>query len=186
MMQTLYGSFTLFRARGDQIERFGFAAFGLTVVPYILMSIMSLCGALLVPDYQALHVVRSYELDEAVLLGGHADGALGRAVQRQDEYKQTPADNPSQNKSHTDTEARDDSKAENTASEELLSNELRTIENVMPLQDFPYTFYESQGGERWGRRTFFVCCYIVPLVFAAIHLGIIGGMTHFRGGTGLQ
>ena len=81
IVQTIYASITLYRARGDQIQRYGYAAFGLTVLPYLIMSIMNLLATSLVPDYTSLYIVRSLELDEAITLGAQVDGAVGRIVQ---------------------------------------------------------------------------------------------------------
>ena len=33
IVQVIYASITVYRARGDQIDRFGYAAFGFTVLP---------------------------------------------------------------------------------------------------------------------------------------------------------
>jgi hypothetical protein len=41
IVQTIYAGVTLYRTRGDQLDRFGFAAFGLTVTPYLVMSIIN-------------------------------------------------------------------------------------------------------------------------------------------------
>ncbi|OAL43974.1 hypothetical protein IQ07DRAFT_260839 [Pyrenochaeta sp. DS3sAY3a] len=46
LAQSAYALTTLYRARGDQIAQFGFAAFGLTVAPYAVMSIVNLLGNL--------------------------------------------------------------------------------------------------------------------------------------------
>ena len=50
---------------GDQIQRYGYAAFGLTVAPYLLMSIVNLLGTMLTPDYPCLYLVSSEVMDEA-------------------------------------------------------------------------------------------------------------------------
>jgi hypothetical protein len=41
IFQTVSAGWTLYKASGDQIDQFGFAAFGLTVTPYLLMSIIN-------------------------------------------------------------------------------------------------------------------------------------------------
>jgi hypothetical protein len=53
-VQALFTSITLYRSRGDQIDRYGFAAFGLTVAPYAVMSIINLIGSAIVPSYPAM------------------------------------------------------------------------------------------------------------------------------------
>ena len=65
IFQTVYASATLYRTKGDQIERYGYAAFGLTVAPYLVMSIINLTGAVLTPDYPTLYMVESDIMGEA-------------------------------------------------------------------------------------------------------------------------
>jgi len=72
IFQTVYGSLTLYRARGDQLDRYGFAAFGLTVTPYVVMSITNLMGCLMTPSYPMAYLVHSAVLDE--LSEKHNDG----------------------------------------------------------------------------------------------------------------
>jgi hypothetical protein len=55
--QIIYGSFELYQARGDQISRFGYAAYSLTIMPYILMSFLNLAAALCQPEYPYLYMV---------------------------------------------------------------------------------------------------------------------------------
>jgi hypothetical protein len=74
IVQVLYASSTLYRSRGDQIARYGYAAFGLTVIPYIIMSIINLLGHLLTPDYSTLYLIRSSEMTEAE---AEAEGRAG-------------------------------------------------------------------------------------------------------------
>ena len=78
IVQIMYASVTLYHTRGDQIQRYGYASFGLTVIPYIIMSIMNLCGNLIVPDYPTLYLVNSLESDETKAAGGEIDGMFGR------------------------------------------------------------------------------------------------------------
>jgi hypothetical protein len=58
VFQTLYASFTLYETRGDQIKRYGYAAFGLTVTPYLVMSIINLVGNFLTPTFPSVYLVR--------------------------------------------------------------------------------------------------------------------------------
>lgn len=41
ILQTVSAAWTLYKTRGDQLNWFGFSAFGLTVTPYLLMSIIN-------------------------------------------------------------------------------------------------------------------------------------------------
>lgn len=50
--------------RLNQIQEYGYAAFGLTVAPYATMSFLNLLGNLLCPQYPTIFIVESRELDE--------------------------------------------------------------------------------------------------------------------------
>ncbi|KAJ7767708.1 hypothetical protein B0H16DRAFT_1453328 [Mycena metata] len=80
IFQTLYGVVTLYRARGDQLARYGYAAFALTVTPYTVMSLVNLVGALLTPTYPTMYLVRSDAMDEVNRHPGgpYFDGTVGR------------------------------------------------------------------------------------------------------------
>ena len=69
-IQAMWGLITLYRTRGDQIQIFGYAAFGLTVTPYAFMSIMNIIGSLLNPEYGSIFLVRTPLMDEAGPNGG--------------------------------------------------------------------------------------------------------------------
>lgn len=61
--QLLFAAITIYETRGNQIDTFGYAAFGLTVAPYIWMSFINLLANLLCPQYAAMVVVNSPTLD---------------------------------------------------------------------------------------------------------------------------
>jgi len=80
MFQTVYAALTLYSSRGNQIQVFGYAAFGLTVTPYIVMSIINLFAQIATPDYEALFLIKSDIMTEAERRGGVFDGAIGELV----------------------------------------------------------------------------------------------------------
>jgi len=57
--QALFAISTLYETQGDQIARYGYAAFGLTVAPYAWMSTINLVGSLICPEYSAMYLVES-------------------------------------------------------------------------------------------------------------------------------
>jgi hypothetical protein len=75
---------TLYKSRGDQIQRYGYAAFGLTVVPYLVMSILNLISQITTADYPNLYMVESPEMEEARRHGGTFDGVVGSLVRDDD------------------------------------------------------------------------------------------------------
>jgi hypothetical protein len=65
VFQTIYASFTLYETRGDQIARYGYAAFGLTVTSYLLMSVVNLVSNTVTPDFPTVYLMRDQVMTEA-------------------------------------------------------------------------------------------------------------------------
>ena len=65
LLQLLYASFTLYRTTGGQVDQYGFAAPGFTVLPYAIMSALNLVASLVAPHYPKLYLVRSKVMEEA-------------------------------------------------------------------------------------------------------------------------
>lgn len=82
IFQTIYASFTLYQTRGDQLRRYGYAAFGLTVAPYVLMSILNLVCTLVTPDYDHVYMVESPLMQEARRAHGTFVGTVGSLEKR--------------------------------------------------------------------------------------------------------
>lgn len=61
--QILYGCFQLYQTRGPQIEKFGYAAYQLTIIPYIFMSLINLLASICEPEFPAMFLVRNTQLD---------------------------------------------------------------------------------------------------------------------------
>jgi len=62
IFQLAFAIATLYRARGDQIHRYGMGAFGLTVVSYAWMSLLNLLASAVCPDYSAMWLVETATL----------------------------------------------------------------------------------------------------------------------------
>ena len=58
----------------------GYAAFGLTVAPYIITSLVNLMGQIATPEYSTLFMIHSAEMDEARRPGGFSDNVIGTAT----------------------------------------------------------------------------------------------------------
>jgi hypothetical protein len=82
VVQVVFACLTLYRTKGDQVEMYGYAAFGLTVIPYATMSILNLTANLLTPEYPTLFMVQSDGMDK--MQRGHSkpqyDGTVGTIV----------------------------------------------------------------------------------------------------------
>jgi hypothetical protein len=76
LVQATWGTVTLYRARGDQLKRFGYAAFGLTVAQYAYMSIINVIGNIIQPEYPAIFMIRTPMMDEAEQHGCFFSGEL--------------------------------------------------------------------------------------------------------------
>lgn len=57
IIQIIYGSFELYEARNQQLARFGYAAYSLSLIPYILMSLINLLANLCEPQYPSMFLV---------------------------------------------------------------------------------------------------------------------------------
>lgn len=55
--QGIYGSFELYQASERQLPKFGYAAYSLTVIPYVLMSFLNLLAAICEPQYPSMYLV---------------------------------------------------------------------------------------------------------------------------------
>ena len=75
--QLLFASITLFTSLGNQVSRYGYAAYTLTVLPYAFTSLLNLISALVTPGFSHCYVVRSEILREAIARGGRFDGTVG-------------------------------------------------------------------------------------------------------------
>lgn len=57
ILQIIYGSLELYDASKRQIPKFGYAAYSLTVIPYVVMSLTNLLATLCEPQYPSLFLV---------------------------------------------------------------------------------------------------------------------------------
>jgi len=78
--QLVLSCVTLYRTRGHQLDRYGYAAFGLSVFPYALMSFVNLVTLGIIGEYPCLFVLRTAISEEANGCGGRISGELGMDV----------------------------------------------------------------------------------------------------------
>ncbi|KAH0606885.1 uncharacterized protein H6S33_003719 [Morchella sextelata] len=90
IVQIVYGCYELYEARGTQINAFGYAAYSLTVIPYVFMSFLNLIASMCRPSYPSRYLVyyrgpyegcqKSWEEKEALeSLETEVAGAVGYA-----------------------------------------------------------------------------------------------------------
>lgn len=77
IIQIVYALTGLYRSRGNQVSKYGYAAFSFTVLPYVIMSCVNLLGNLVTPRYSTLYLVRTEMMDEASRRGGEFQGIVG-------------------------------------------------------------------------------------------------------------
>lgn len=75
IFQVLFGSIEIYHAWNRQIPHFGYAAYSLTVVPYLLMSVINLVSRTLVPEYPTMFLVRYGGLKPPAEINTEDDGA---------------------------------------------------------------------------------------------------------------
>ena len=81
LLQLLYTSYTFYRTIGGQVNQYGYAAPGLTVLPYAVMSGLNLMANLVAPHYPTLYVIRTKIMEEAERRrGSKFDYVVGEAV----------------------------------------------------------------------------------------------------------
>jgi len=77
IVQLIISSITIYRTRGPQLDRYGYAAFGLSVFPYTFMSFINLICIGIVGEYSCVYVLRTTVLEEAERRGAIVSGEVG-------------------------------------------------------------------------------------------------------------
>ena len=149
LMQTVSGGYSLYRAQGRQIAKFGFAAYGLTVLPYVIVSIFNVCGSLLTAEYEMLYVVHSSMMDEMVRRGGIVDGVIGTVDSEAPEIDLRVQD-LEQTGLSLEFECEGDTLRYREIGVKRVFTEPLTVTSMPPPQPIGvYTaFYRSSGGDR--------------------------------------
>ena len=164
ILQFCYAISTLYRARGDQIDQYGYAAFGLTVAPYALMSLINLLGNLATPTYPCVFLVRIRAMQEAEGQGGKFDGAIGRLGKLVANDRHATAVTPHGESNASGVEiarlpAEGETDADAVADSDMDSTDLATdLDLLLPMGILGF------------------------LLSAGVLLGIIGGLSHFEKG----
>lgn len=84
IFQLVYACWTLYSSKGDQLNRWGYTSFGLTVVPYAFMSLVNLLGNAFCPSYDCVYMVNSpclRSLREQNVGSAFVDGEVGTITQ---------------------------------------------------------------------------------------------------------
>jgi hypothetical protein len=82
LLQAIGGGVTIYRSRGDQIQQYGYAAFGLSTIPYFFMSVVNFTALLFGPEYSSMYLVHTPDMDDAVREGGYFEGVVGAVNDR--------------------------------------------------------------------------------------------------------
>ncbi|KAJ6030396.1 uncharacterized protein N7446_000542 [Penicillium canescens] len=76
LIQIVYASVTIYQSRGNQVDTYGYAAFGFTVIPYLIMSTVNLLGNIVTHSYPSIYLVHTELMDEASHRGGIFAGVV--------------------------------------------------------------------------------------------------------------
>lgn len=76
LLQAGIGVYTLYKARGDQMETYGFTAFGLTVVPYVFMAFINIIASLVTPQFPCMFLIKTPDMQDAQIQDGHEFGTF--------------------------------------------------------------------------------------------------------------
>ncbi|KAF3405569.1 hypothetical protein DPV78_003479 [Talaromyces pinophilus] len=149
-----------------QISKYGFAAFSLTVLPYLVMSLTNLIASVMTPSYPALYLVRSEEMGEAESRGARFDGVVGSIDQNVTSDTLTATIPDSDYKCHESPED-----VANNPSE-------RASLRVSPFSCSPFARLDDSNGHGkfydWSYNAFCVFLTLVPLA-------VVGGLSEFKG-----
>ena len=80
IVQIVSAFVTLLSHRSDLIDRWGYASYHLTVMPYLFMTLVNLIGNLCIADYPCMYMVRSDTMDEAAKSGGRFEGEVAQTI----------------------------------------------------------------------------------------------------------
>ena len=79
VVQLMLSISTLVKSKGNQIDNYGYAAFGLTVAPFAVGSFWNLLSGLVTPEYPCKYMIRSNAMIEAESIpGAFFDGVIGK------------------------------------------------------------------------------------------------------------
>lgn len=76
LLQALAAIYTLLLHRSDLIDRWGYASFHLTVIPYLIMTLLNFISNIVTGDYACLYMVESEIMREAKGRGGFFMGTV--------------------------------------------------------------------------------------------------------------
>ena len=186
VLQTLFASITLYQSRGDQISLYGYASFGLTTIPYIVMSIMNFCVGIILPDYPTVFIVLSKASDEAVTGGGRIEGAVGRLIEIDrdsdpDSVRSESEENAPSESAMLENGRRNPTPRTAAAQAGAHSGGENSVQNIGLSQEIPIGFVEVKP-RLWRNMGKGLALPIVMFIFGAIPIAVIGGLTHFKAG----
>jgi hypothetical protein len=80
LIQLVAAFTTLYSHRSDLIQRWGYASYHLTVIPYLFMTLVNSICNMASPDYPCLYMVRSETMVEAERAGGRFEGEIAQMI----------------------------------------------------------------------------------------------------------
>ena len=170
LVQFFFAISTLYRSKGDQVDRYGYAAFGLTVVPYLSITLLNLLGSLICPQYDSMFLVESETLRKLI-----------NSRELELTNKEPAHEEPAHEEPTHEEPARGDLVADESAP---------AIVPRLLVSGITATLDESEASAEdqvtrtsyYGDMRAFISLTAAMLFFLITSLAIIGGVSHFKTG----
>lgn len=186
IFQALYASATLYETQGDQIDRYGYAAFGLTVAPYLMMSIINLIGTVLTPEYSTVFMVESEIMKEArERNGAFFSGVVGKLAFKRSTSQSFDATLKIDDQDRTVMEVRDGFKNSEETPQMSMDQEDSTIKSrtiLIPASEEASHVRELFGFVNRGNSFIDPISILLAIVVGLVSVAINGGLSHFNPG----
>ncbi|KAK3306147.1 uncharacterized protein B0T15DRAFT_485581 [Chaetomium strumarium] len=176
---------TLYNSRGNQIQRYGYAAFGLTVVPYLVMSLWNLVAQIATAEYPTVYMVDSPEMEEARRRGGVFDGVVGMLEPEvSDEDDDANVLEYAVKRSADGVQLLQRISGSNTYPPVVRFVRAQHGDEIIVPRYTPYKRYSSSphGEGRLVRLCALLRSYLTPVIVSCLPLLVAGLLTHFDSG----
>lgn len=171
---------------GVQIEMFGYAAFGWTALPYLIMSAVNIAGSIATPDYPTLYLVGSFELDEAARIAESIDGpdvtgfdgTVGRLIQDEDTSGTFELSISGELKCRLTSRTADSPQSTDSPQRVITINEESNERLKIPA----CACFNKESARNWSKSSVHLFSVSISILFGVIPYAVIGSLTGFQNG----
>jgi hypothetical protein len=177
IIQLMFACITLYRTRGDQLDRFGYAAYGLTVVQYAVMSLVNLIANMTTPSYPSLYMVRTKTMEEAERHDGKFVGWVATVMEDESNVMEPDASVKNQDSSvgGCPQKSEQNPKAGHIPVESRRTDPAARDNQAKTVAEKPKS--KTQSLDRWS-----IMASAVFMIAIATPYAIIGGISGFQEG----